>query len=141
MSAYSEAWHNTPPAVRDFYRNYHRRYLCHGWKAEWDPVLKRWWPFYGIGWLFSGYSGFSMAVNNWLVQLFDFGKFNPALVQFELDPWWPYPPIQPTGPVPFRGGWPDQFFEIPFWAENYPRPKYKVRRQYWTGKPRRRRNL
>lgn len=141
MSVYSEAWHNTPPAVRDFYRNYHRRYLAHGWKAEYDPIFHVWYSFYGAGWEFRGFSGYAIAQSNWSSQLWYLGSYDVARVYFELDPFWPPPPIQPSGPGVFPGAYPDQFVEIPDWADNYPRPKYKVRRQYWTGKPIHRRNL
>ncbi len=141
MSTYSDAWHNTPPATRDFYRNYHRRYLAHCWKNYYWWQYQIWMPFYGVGWSWLGYSGYALAQANWTDQVRHFGSFNPAIVMLSIDPYWPPPPIQPHGPGIYHGAYPDQFVAVPEFADPYPREKYKVRRQYWTGKPRRRRNL
>lgn len=141
MSTFSDAWQTTPPAVRDFYVHYHRRYLAHSWKAEWSDVLQAWIPFTMIGWSFQGWPGFALAQANWLYQIWATGSFNPAIVYFSLAPWFPPPDIQPVGPGMLPGSYADQFVQVPNWAWNYPRAKYKVRRSYWTGKPRHRRNI
>lgn len=141
MSTYSEAWQTTPPAVRDFYRNYHRRNLAHCWKEHYDWTYQMWFAFTTIGWSFLGYSGYALAQVNWAHQTFLTGSFNTAIVNLTILPDWPPPDVQPVGPGLNDGAYPDQFQAIPAYAIEYPREKYKVRRQYWTGKPRRRRNL
>ncbi len=141
MSVASDAWEITPPAIRDFYVNYHRRYLAHGWKAGYFVPGKFWFPFSGLGWSFQGYSGYALFQANITAQQFPLGFFDVAKVQLETDPDYPPPSIQPAGPFPWLGAYPDQFIEIPDVASQYPRAKYKVRRSYWTGKPKRRRNL
>lgn len=141
MSTYSDAWQNTPPAIRDFYRNYHRRNLAHCWKAEYGPPPLKWIPFFTLGWSFQGYSGYALMMANLNIQVWLTGSFNVATVLLEVDPAFPPPSIQPTGPGLWRGSYPDQFAVVPAVGINYPRAKYKVRRQYWTGKPKRRRNI
>lgn len=141
MSVYSQAWRDTPPAVRDFYVNYHRRFCAHSWKAEYSIVIQQWVPFQSIGWSFLGYSGVALAMANWERQTFLTGSFNPAIVLMTDDPDYPPPDLQPIGPNPWDGAYTDQFISVPSAAFNYPREKYKVRRSYWTGAPKKRRNL
>ena len=141
MSTYSEAWHNTPPAIRDFYRNFAdlNTIFCGRDLANPD------WPLYGyfttLGWAFLCYRGPDIAAHNWTAQLFDHGSFDPATVVMQLQEMWEDGYI---GPAFSAGGlfdWGAQFRDVPLYAENYPKPKYKIRKSYWTGAPRRRRNL
>ena len=141
MSILSQAWHDTPPAIRDFYHNYHRRHLAHCWKAEHLDSPPRWIRFhYGV-WSFASSPGFNMLIANLEWQLWLTGRYDLGVVFFTDDPYYPPPFVQPLGPIPWAGAYPDQFIAVPDMAWNYPRSKYKVRRSYWTGKPRHRRNI
>lgn len=142
MSTYSDSWEATPPKVRDFYRNYAQRHCVQSWKTVWDPIAGHFWPFFGAMWVFWATRGIDIAIGNWKNQLAVSGSFNTAIVLFDLTPTLPPPPIQPAHGPGLDGDLPDIYATVPLDPTNqYPRAKYNVRRTYWTGKPKRRRNL
>lgn len=130
MSTYSDAWRDTPPATRDFYHNFHRytgmaRYPDFDFGPNWTKRS-------GAPW---------NAYNNWTWQTADTGSFNPAIVIFVED--WIFGYLDPTIPGDAFNfyNYTDTIRHVLDWAFDYPRDKQNVRRTYWTGKPRRRRNL
>lgn len=141
MSTYSQAWHDTPPAIRDFYRNFHNRYLRQARRIDSTPPpgIDDW--FSTFGWAFHAYSPAAIAMKNWTYQTFALGSFNPAIVVFATHSAWSDPSPGPPYGVTGLYSWSDQFIDIPNWATQYPRAKRKAPKTYWTGKPRRRRNL
>jgi hypothetical protein len=141
MSAWSAAYHAMPRKDQEF---------CHNWALRssfyctpfipadpYDPNSH----FATLGSCWTGATGADVAHSNLNVQYFIFGDcvnrpmvlypagygFNendePARDIFAMYCYWP------------------QFEWVPMMAFNYPRPFFKARRSYWTGAPRRRRNL
>lgn len=141
MSTYSDAWHNTPPAVRDFYRNFHNRYLRFARRIPYDETPPQMGWFTTFGWSFHAYSPFAIAMHNWSVQTFNFGSFDPAWVMMQTHAGFSDPSPGPPYDVSGLYSWSDQFIDIPHLATNYPKPALRVPRTYWTGKPVARRNL
>jgi len=141
MSTYSEAWHNTPPAIRDFYRNFHHRYLRFARRIPYDETPPKFGWFTTIGWSFHAYFPYSIAMKNWTYQKATTGSFHPALVAMREHDGFSDPSPGPPYSSFFLDSWSDQFLDIPDYATNYPKPKFRVPRTYWTGKPRHRRNL
>lgn len=141
MSTYSEAWHTMDPAVRDFYVNWALINTAQSWHAEWWEEYHQWLPFTALGQAFPGYLGFHIAQRNWGIQLFETGSFNPNVVLLtDPGPGWDtnWEPQYSSWGFPFYGS---IYIVVPDYCYNYPRPKYRIRRSYWTGAPRRRRNL
>jgi len=130
MSTYTEAWHNTPPAVRDFYRNFALRYTDQRY-PDFD---------FGPVWMPRSAPPFS-AFRNWSHQTAEHGSFNTAVVHWVSNEMGDSP--DPTIPYDIHGFYVyvDQYEWIPDWAEDYPRDKVTARQHYWTGAPRRRKNL
>ena len=141
MSVYSEAWHNTPPATRDFYRNFHNRYLRFARRIPYDETRPEFGWFTSIGWAFHAYFPYSIAYRNWSIQTLHFGAFNPAIVLLLSHVVGSHPDPGPPYEITQFYSWRAQFIDIPPSAYNYPKPKFRVPRTYWTGKPRHRRNL
>jgi hypothetical protein len=141
MSTYSEAWAAMNPAVRDFYRNWADINSAQSWHAEWWDAFQFWLPFYTMGISWPGYLGFHIAQRNWGIQTALSGSFNPdtVLLCIPATTWTGL--LEPQYDQAENGSY-SQFWDVvPVWAINFPREKYKVRKSYWTGAPRRRRNL
>lgn len=142
MSVYSEAWHNLSPRTRDFYVNFQRVRMNQTWHESYNYDWDFWNHFTMFGWSFSSYFGYAIAYRNWSCQTQATGSFNPEIIMWSREEnfWTPHPtPI--TSYITGYGNYHNEFKDIPDFAFEYPRAKYKVRRSYWTGKPRRRRNL
>ena len=162
MSTFSEAWHSMDPELRNFYVSWSQIHTAQNWHVVWDPDWEYWtgillFAAEHVGWL-----GYHLAQKNWTQQIADHGSFDinycwlripqfswagilePVRDAFDFDNYESFPlsnldytsintyvdpPTDPpTEEEPF------------FWANNLPRLKYKIRRSYWTGAPRRRRN-
>jgi hypothetical protein len=141
MSTFSEAWHTMDNKVREFYIAYSliNTYFCNPF--DWDPVYRTKLFFYTFGTGWNGPRGIDVAMKNWTCQLWASGSFAPNSVLWSTFSIWDYVVLGPMND-PFWGSTFDpQFKVITDWAINYPRQKYRIRRSYWTGIPRRRRNL
>ena len=141
MSAYSEAWHAMLPSVRDFYRNFahsHTRF-SNPWRTPEDPSYLEYFTTFGQS--FPGSLGWHVAQHNFGAQLVNYGQFNHDLVEIAVPAFTfndePEPVYDPIGAYSFG----NQFSVTPVYCFNYPRPRYKARKTYWTGAPRRRQNL
>lgn len=129
MSSYSDAWHAAPPAVRDFYRNFERRYT--GLRFPDFDLGPSWMP---------RSRAFNAAQRNWSAQYFAEGLWSPAVVLFVDNDLGDTPsPTLPYDPYGFYT-YQNQYEWIPDYANDYPRTAYNAPRTYWTGKPRRRQN-
>lgn len=141
MSAHSDAWTAAPPAVQAFYVNFAslNTFFCNPDRANPDP------PDFGyfttFGWAFLGYNGYHVFEHNFTVQLAVSGVVDPAIVVMQLQELWEADHIGPAFSAAGFLDWGEQFRDVVDFAWNYPKPKYKIRKSYWTGAPRRRRNL
>ena len=141
MGAVQQAWEDCPPDIQQFYVSWAHlhTYFCNPFD---DPsYIGPGSHFYTFGQSFTGSTGYDVFRVNMSYQLFNYGSFDPSRVELIIPAlaWFntEQPPADPSGTY----GYQDQFDTIPKYAVNYPRPKYKVRRSYWTGRSRRRRNL
>jgi hypothetical protein len=141
MSTLSDAWRACPPAIRDFYVNNSALFTFHLWHADdpWNPPARG--VFYTIGQSFIGHRGFDIFCRNMTSQLYLTGSFDPQITLLDvamgtfdgrIEPYYDLDHFYSFAPPP------DLF---PDFIVNYPRAKYRVRRSYWTGAPRHRRNL
>jgi hypothetical protein len=151
------------PDLRNFYVSWAQINTAQNWHCEYWEEYDLWVPIEFLPNYLPGYLGYHVAQRNWGIQTFLSGSFNtdtilmcipagsfcgllePQYDVFELGAYESFgnsmldlasiniyvdPPTDPpTEEVPI------------FWATNLPRLKYKIRRSYWTGAPRRRRNL
>jgi hypothetical protein len=141
MSAHSDAWAAAPPAVQAFYVNFASLNTIFCQHTLGDQSFPYFGYFTTLGWSFLGYRGYDVFQHNFTVQLAISGAVDPAIVVMQLQELWETGHI---GPAFSAGGfldWGEQFRDVPAFAENYPRAKVRPRRSYWTGAPRRRRNL
>ena len=141
MSTQSSAYHAAPPRVLDFLRNYTRRHLaCQGpWRIP--PAWNTPEYFYTLGQAFTAYTTWDLWRSNYSAQLFEYGTVNPEqpMIVIPAGTWTGLPePIWDPSGTWSRGS---QVLVTPAHAVNYPRPYSKGRRHYWTGAPRKRRNL
>lgn len=141
MSAFSEAWHDASPAIRDFYRNWSHRHTqqLNRWIDGVDPITYEYFN-YIVG-IFHRPLGKDVFYAQMTFQLWEWGFLKPEIVL-----WCDWGTFTWQGPMPCRGvvnfpTWFDQYIDIPDFAVNYPRDKRKAPKQYWTGAPRRRQNL
>lgn len=141
MSTYSEAWHNMDPDIRNFYRNWADRNCAQNWHVEWLEEYDLWWQFFSLGQSYPGYLGYHVAQRNWGIQLFLSGSFSSAVVLLHIPAFGYTGAIEPAYDAFGFNSYESTFGSIPEIAFNYPREKYRVRKSYWTGAPRRRRNL
>lgn len=138
---YREEWDTAPQWVRTFYHSFSDRYtaLCApfwydawGIKVHFDTA-----PFYDAV-IHTAYQLFRF---NMIFQDAMLGYHDPQLIYWSTDdPYYgPHPslPSQSWMDIAVQ----DQLELVPDMASNYPAPKRKVRRSYWTGVSRRRRNL
>jgi len=141
MSTYSEAWEQTDREIQDFYVNFalnNLGFLGH-YEDQYDPDFGGYFFIGGLSGL--GWRGWHVFQHNLSGQLFSFGSFDRNRVLFSEQDFIGEIDIFPWFNIFFFEGWPIQFEDVPAEALNYPRLKYNVRKSYWTGTPRRRRNL
>jgi hypothetical protein len=140
MGTLSEAWHSAPKPIQDFYNAWSqdRMFYCNPF---YDPILDPYKTYFRVGGTyFPGHRGFDIFRHNMLSQFILYGQFDPSVVVFDNSPYFLFPGDQPLrDPLHFYGYF-DQFNEPEYYIDNYPRAKYRVRKSYWTGTPRRRRN-
>lgn len=163
MSTYSEAWKAMDSDLRNFYVSWSHINSYQLWHWEYWPEYEFWNTvnYYAQG--LPGYLGYHIAQRNWGIQTVLNGSFDKNKILLGLrnypndgvfEPlydcwnWFNYqsgatdlldftsinqyvdPPTDPpTEEEPF------------FYGYEMPRLKYKVRKSYWTGYPKRRRNL
>lgn len=140
MSTYSQAWHSTDPAIRDFWRNYATQLtgLC-GPDDTVDPADPDRW-FNLVVAAFHRYRGYHVAQRNWSYQLADSGSFHNNSVAWTDNYLWTPRGWEPATDYLWGNDLADQWTDVPLYAWNYPHIGIRVKRSYWTGKPRRRRN-
>jgi len=141
VSTYSDAWASMDPAIRTFYRNWADINTAQSWHVDWDPTSQIWTPFYTVGQSFPGYLGNHVASRNWGVQLTQNGSFDPNTVVLNIPTLSWSGLSQPAFDAFDFEAYGEANSVVEQYAVNYPRPKYKVRKSYWTGAPRTRRNL
>jgi len=129
------------PAVRDFYRGWSDINTRNFWHAEWSEAYKMWFPFYEFTESYPGVLGFHLAMHNFVWQLADTGTFNKNIVILRVPFFSDTGNLEPPRDIVGNRSWGDPIVTIPTYAWNYPREKYRTRKSYWTGAPRRRRNL
>lgn len=141
MSDLSTAYHAAPPAVRDFLRNYTRKHLsCQGpWRIP--PLYDTRQYFYTPGQPFTAYTTWDLWKTNYTAQIYYTGSPTPEQ-PIILTPSFSWTNL----PEPIFDLWGDwsrgsQTLLPKQLLVNYPRPYSRGRRHYWTGAPRRRRNL
>jgi len=141
MSTYSDAWHNMDPDIRNFYRNFADRNTAQSWHVEYFDLYDMWMSFAMFGLEFLGYLGYHIAQRNWGLQTAETGSFDSSTCLLSVAEFNEFGDIEPQydiGNILFYGNIWDW---APAFCYNYPREKYRVRKSYWTGAPRRRRNL
>jgi len=141
MSTLSEAWRTAPKAIQDFCNAWSqdRTFYCNPFYSPiYDPYKDY---FTGYGTYFPGYRGFDIFRHNMRVQSILYGQYDPSKIEFENSITFIFPGDQPARVHPPYSGYGDQFNEPELNLDNYPRAKYRVRKSYWTGTPRKRRNL
>jgi hypothetical protein len=163
MSTYSEAWHSMDPDLRNFYVSWAQINTAQNWHVEYWELYEMWVPIlldtlYRVGAL-----GYHVAQRNWGIQLFETGSFDKNTILLNVPLFSQCGLLEPRFDVgelfsyeSFGNSYLDLatiniYVDPPtdppteedpvFWASNLPRLKYKIRRSYWTGAPRRRRNL
>lgn len=141
MSTYSDAWHALSPKTLSFYHNFQRVRMNQTWHEHYDWGVGRWYSFSDGPWIFHSYFAYAIAYRNWTMQLFDTGSFNPEIVQWAINEEFSPPHPTPQSGIFGYGDYHHEAIDIPLHAFEYPREKHNVRRSYWTGKPRHRRNL
>lgn len=118
------------------------------------PATQSAWRYYALehtGWTGKNFSSAAYDTRSRTAQqLFHWSQiYNDyeGLPGLGTEPFWttPEPPYS-TDPAPVDAGifyLPvfDQFICIPIFADNYPREKFYITKSWWTGKPRKRRNL
>jgi len=138
---YRQDWDNAPQEIRTFYSNF-----CHVFTGLCAPF---WWPAYGskvhfnIPFLGTQYVRTPYQLFRLNLQLQDYWwGFHDACMIYWSD-FSPFYGPQITLPGQFYMGAPieDQLGIVPNLADNYPAPKVRARKSYWTGVSRRRRNL
>ena len=144
MSVYSQAWHDMDPDIRQFYvsvAQLRTAYLRPFWAYDDLSQEYRKCHFEGPGFYFIAITPLGVASHNWTFQLWDHGSFDTNITTYWT---YDYPPplhldlpIDPFGFLPIY----QQFEIIPTDGYPYPRPTCKIPKTYWTGVPRRRRNL
>jgi len=163
MSVYSEAWHSMDPDLRNFYVSWSQINSYQLWHWEWDDVYDMWTQVSYFAQSLPGYLGYHIAQRNFGIQIALNGSFDkntillgernfPADGNYEplYDAWnWFNYQSGATDLLDFESI--NIYIEPPtdppneeepfFWGYPMPRSKYKIRRSYWTGAPRRRRNL
>ena len=163
MSTYSDAWHSMDPNLRNFYVSWSQINASQLWHWEWNDLYDMWFPVNLFAQSLGGFLGYHIAQRNWGIQLFDSGTFDKNKIMLIWNEWGINPSFEPRYDIlDFKRYWrmfddlldlnsiniyvdpptdPPTEEEPFFWGYPMPRSKYKIRRSYWTGAPRRRRNL
>ena len=163
MSTYSEAWHSMDPDLRNFYVSWSQRNAYQLWHWEWWPEYEMWMPVNYYAQSLGGFLGYHIAQRNWGIQTYIDGSFNKNTILLVTPDWPPDAEVEPQYDVfgfmyyhsmatdlldlttinIYVDPPTDPPTEVPpdFFGYPMPRLKYKIRRSYWTGAPRRRRNL
>jgi hypothetical protein len=163
MSTYSEAWHSMDPDLRNFYVSWSQANAYQLWHWEWSNNYQMWFPVNLYAQSLGGYVGYHIAQRNWSIQTFETGSFDQNHINLIWNEWGINPSWEPQrDPFDWYRYWrmtddlldltsiniyvapptdPPTEEEPNFWGYPMPRAKYKIRRSYWTGAPRRRRNL
>jgi len=141
VSTFSEAWHNTPPKIRDFYRNFAFVNCRLQGTIPPDPE----WPderyFCTFGKCFQAHRGIDVAMKNWYCQVFETGSFDVSTILWQEYCYYHSPCPSPIF-NPFQSdSWGNAMIDVPKYCWRYPCPKRRAKKSYWTGKPRHRRNI
>jgi len=141
MSAKSEAYHGLQPRDLEFFHNWAHRntFFCDPKNILPDDFGIR--HFRGMPDYLLGSTGADVAATSLSCLLFWYGSYTGHPV--EIQPAYPEydQPAQPYKDVLGIGVYQDQWTWITPEEASTRRPFYKARRSYWTGAPRRRRNL
>jgi hypothetical protein len=151
------------PDLRNFYVSWAQINCAQCWHVDYLADYDLWIPISWFGQSFAGYLGFHVAQRNWGVQLLDHGSFDKNSIIIQIPGFSTTGLYEPDydvyGNVSYESFTlsfldytsinkyvdpptdPPTEEEPMFFAYNLPRLKYKIRRSYWTGAPRRRRNL
>lgn len=144
MSTYSDAWHNADPQIQQFCHSFAQLktfYLGPFWDPDEPYPYGPWQPFSTLGQTFPSSRGRDIYYHNLTAQIWDVGFFDRHTLLLGIPLFTYNDQIEPYyDPGPYYS-FADQFTVIPDVCYPYPRPKFKIRRTYWTGTPRRRRNL
>jgi hypothetical protein len=152
MSTYSEAWKNMDPDIRQFYVAWADINTLRCDHVEYDPVYGFWMQFFirdelypppdivpkYIYWMFRG---IDLMIHNIKRQVYYTGSFDPNVVLLHIPDGSISGRLQPVYDETPISAFQEAPLTVPDYAYNYPRAKYKIRKSYWTGAPRRRRNL
>jgi len=136
-----DEWDNCKPSTRAFYQGFADRMtnLCSMFIGA--PPYDWYGHFFGLGQSWVVRSPYGLWHINMLTQDYWWGGHEPDRIYWCDEP----DPLTglPTLPGDAWYGFPvyDQLEAIPTLAINYPRPKYRVRKSYWTGISRKRRNI
>ena len=138
---YREDWDNVPQEIRTFYRNFCDIYtgLCAPfWYPAWSMMVHFEVPFMAGPYARTPYNLFKI---NMQLQDWWWGYHDAQLIY-----WADWAPIYgPAITLPqeslMASPVEDQFGLVPEMATNYPAARVRVRKSYWTGISRRRRNL
>jgi hypothetical protein len=141
MGAIQQAWKDCPSDLQQFYVSWSDRNTrwCNPFAADPWPGYKEHFTTFGSS--FNGATGYDIFRVNMSYQLFNFGVFDPARIELIIPALYWVNELQPPADASGTYAYQFQWDTIPTYATNYPRPKYRVRRSYWTGAPRQRRNL
>jgi hypothetical protein len=163
MSTYSDAWHNMDPDLRNFYVNWSQINCAQCWHNVWWPQYDFWEPINLWAQSLQGYLGFHVAQRNWGVQQIISGSFDKNYCKLQIPAFGTSGLVEPaydsSGATAYYSFCIDLldyssiniYVDPPtdppteedpiFYGYPLPRLKYKIRKSYWTGAPRRRRNL
>lgn len=131
MSLRSDNWHGADPAVHAFYHNFTLK----------NCLQTRFYNFQ-LGAYWATTNGMQMMAYNTQFQQFTGGSYDNNFVALQSSNFWGDPtPCPPNGAYYYYFGWYawTQWNKAPVVAAGH--EKLKVRRTYWTGKPRRRMNI
>ena len=163
MSTYSEAWHSMDPDLRNFYVSWAQINCSQCWHNEYFPLYDLWLPINLWAQSLQGYLGYHVAQRNFGIQLALYGEFNKNNCLLCIPAFGTSGLVEPAYDIFFAQAYysfcidlldyesinkyvdpptdPPTEEEPIFFGYPLPRSKYKIRRSYWTGAPRHRRNL
>jgi len=151
------------PDLRSFYVNWAQRNCAQCWHDYYWEDYDVWIPISLYAQSLPGYLGYHVAQRNWSIQLFEIHKFDKNFCKLQIPDFgtpgvWE-PAYDVSGTFAYYSFLDDLldftsiniYVEPPtdppteedpiFFGYELPRLKYKIRKHYWTGAPRRRRNL
>jgi hypothetical protein len=141
LSAKSEAWHTMDPKIREFYVSFAQLNTFYCNPFGWNPLYEQKYHFFGFGVGFIGSNGYNIATSQWTSQLWNLGSFEKNSILWSKTNIFHEVTLGPMTDMFWQTAPPNQWSDVTYWGENYPREKYRIRKSYWTGVPRRRRNL